>query len=96
MAKREAIDEIYRQSEAASKTAKSKAVRKVKRQDIKTAKSVKTVKPFKATLYLSLAAQSALEHERHARRIADEREGSDFSSLADAAILKAYGKRGAK
>jgi len=89
VAKRQAIDSIYRQTKAASKTAKKKASKTVTRQ------SVKTVKTFKTTYYISEAAQGALEQERHARRMAGKREGSDFSSLVDAAILKAY-KRGAK
>jgi len=88
MAKRQAIDSIYRQTKAASTTAKSKAGKTVHRQ------SVKTVKTFKTTYYISEAAQRALEHERHERRMAGKRKGSDFSSLVDAAILKAYGKRG--
>lgn len=87
MAKRQAIDSIYRQTTAASKTAKKKASKTVSRQASTTAKT------FKSTYYISEAAQRALEHERHARRMAGKRKGSDFSSLVDAAILKAY-KRG--
>jgi len=93
MAKREAIDAIYRQSEAASKTAKSKAGKTVKRESVKTY-DVKA--SFKATYYISEAARSALEQERHTRSMAGKREGSDLSSLVDAAIMKAYGKKRAK
>ena len=45
---------------------------------------------FKATYYISEAARSALEQERQTRRVAGKQEGSDLSSLVDAAILKAY------
>jgi len=91
MAKRTAIDEIYRQSEAAGKTAKKKASTAVRRQ------SGKTAKPFKATYYVTEAARSALEQERHARSMTGRREGSDLSSLVNDAILKVYGrKRGSK
>ena len=88
MAKRQAIDSIYRQTKAASTTAKSKAGKTVHRQSVKTAE-----KTFKTTHYISEAAQRALEHERHERRMAGKRAGSDLSSLVDAAILKAYGKK---
>lgn len=92
MAKRTAIDEIYMQSEAAGKTAKKKAGTAVRRQS----GSDKTVK-YKGTYYVSEEARRALEQERHARSMTGRREGSDFSSLVDAAILKLYGrKRGAK
>ena len=48
---------------------------------------------FKTTYYISEAARSALEQEQQTRNMAGKQEGSDFSSLVDAAILKAYGKK---
>jgi len=57
----------------------------------------KTVKAtYRVSYRVSEAARNALEQERHGRRMAGKRAGSDLSSLVDAAILKAYGKRGAK
>ena len=88
MAKREAIDSIYRQTEAAGKTAKSKAGKTVKRESVKTY-DVKA--PFKATYYISDKARSALEQARHERNMAGKRKGSDFSSLVDAAISQLIG-----
>jgi len=85
MAKRDSIDSIYRQSEAAGKTAKKKAGKTTHRQDGKT---------FKTTHYITEAAQALLEGERHERRMAGKREGSDFSSLVDEAVKRTFGKRG--
>jgi len=85
MAKRDSIDSIYRQSEAAGKTAKKKASKTAHRQDGKT---------FKTTHYITEAAQALLEGERHERRMAGKRKGSDFSSLVDEAVKRTFGKRG--